>query len=761
MLSPQASVRRRRAAVGAMRRSSQNQPIQLDDKTIWVYAMRSSTVSSRSTLAALLFLSAITVVLVVHRLHIVPPTGSSFLASSDVYQYFLPNGSFLHEELRSGNLPLWNPFQFAGQPFLGLHVPAVLYPLNLMAFTIFDAAQGLEALFVAHMVIVGFFTWLFARRVGLGDLAAVAAATTYALSSPVVLGLYQPAIMSGNAWLPAILWAIHGLTSERRLRWAWALGTFLALAFLSGHAQGFVYQVQFAACYGVFAWLTLCPPEHRRRCVGVAAAAGGLAFALAAPQLLPALELAKESVRGVGGISFEETIFVNHIPLFAGPYMLLEGLLGAPGSYLRGAWPEFSVPAVTIPLVAAGLLSRRHRGHWLMFSLSILVVAMLVMGPRTPLYRIYYELPFGDLFRQPTRMNFLYTFLASVLLGIGMDSVRERLRSAGVAPSRILVAGTLLVAVAAGDAYARANLPWIHPAASNSDDGPAAELVEALRTLGQTGRVFLEPGVRGDGKEFLNEKLGTMVRLPIVPDYEPNPPGRYARYFEVPSSPPWHGGLRLSRGLHGSPEVAAIPLLDLMSVRHYAIPVSSRRVITLLETLSSTRGRVVEDMILFERSQALPRTYLVHRLMLVPDEESALQLLRKRMQRLRTEAIVIEPSSKTGARRDLGRGRSSEAEFANLVAYGVEEATIDARCESVCMLVFTDLDYPGWKAYAAESEIPIRRVNVLFRGVELPAGDHRVVFRYEPRSFHIGLAIAAAGIAAAGVLTIRSRTRLR
>ena len=47
----------------------------------------------------------------------------------------------------------------------------------------------------------------------------------------------------------------------------------------------------------------------------------------------------------------------------------------------------------------------------------------------------------------------------------------------------------------------------------------------------------------------------------------------------------------------------------------------------------------------------------------------------------------------------------------------------------------------------------IRRANLFFRAVPLPAGNHTVEFRYEPRSFTVGLAISAATLVALIVVT--------
>jgi len=53
-------------------------------------------------------------------------------------------------------------------------------------------------------------------------------------------------------------------------------------------------------------------------------------------------------------------------------------------------------------------------------------------------------------------------------------------------------------------------------------------------------------------------------------------------------------------------------------------------------------------------------------------------------------------------------------------------------------VVVTDNDYPGWTAELDGSRVPIQRANHLFRAVEVPRGDHRIVFRYAPSSWLLG-----------------------
>jgi uncharacterized membrane protein YfhO len=77
------------------------------------------------------------------------------------------------------------------------------------------------------------------------------------------------------------------------------------------------------------------------------------------------------------------------------------------------------------------------------------------------------------------------------------------------------------------------------------------------------------------------------------------------------------------------------------------------------------------------------------------------------------------------------------------------------------LLVLPDTFFPGWKATVNGEERMIYATDGAFRGVTVPEGRSQVEFRYEPRAFPIGIAIAVAGLAAFAVVWLVSVWRRR
>ena len=68
------------------------------------------------------------------------------------------------------------------------------------------------------------------------------------------------------------------------------------------------------------------------------------------------------------------------------------------------------------------------------------------------------------------------------------------------------------------------------------------------------------------------------------------------------------------------------------------------------------------------------------------------------------------------------------------LSYGRNDVSLAVETDRNSVLVLHDIYYPGWEAYVDGERRPILRANLLFRGVEVPPGRHRVEFRFRPLS---------------------------
>lgn len=80
-----------------------------------------------------------------------------------------------------------------------------------------------------------------------------------------------------------------------------------------------------------------------------------------------------------------------------------------------------------------------------------------------------------------------------------------------------------------------------------------------------------------------------------------------------------------------------------------------------------------------------------------------------------------------------------------LTSYKPNELKYSYSSASDALAVFSEIYYPaGWKSYIDGKEVPHFKADYVLRGMEVPAGDHEVIFRFEPESYRTGTRISFA-----------------
>jgi hypothetical protein len=98
-------------------------------------------------------------------------------------------------------------------------------------------------------------------------------------------------------------------------------------------------------------------------------------------------------------------------------------------------------------------------------------------------------------------------------------------------------------------------------------------------------------------------------------------------------------------------------------------------------------------------------------------------------------------------------GRAPNQSETVAVSYPTPQRTLlDVHLDSPGLVILCDVYYPGWVLFIDGKPAPIYRANGAMRAASVPAGDHRLVYIYAPRSFRVGSLISIVGVCALAVL---------
>ena len=149
-----------------------------------------------------------------------------------------------------------------------------------------------------------------------------------------------------------------------------------------------------------------------------------------------------------------------------------------------------------------------------------------------------------------------------------------------------------------------------------------------------------------------------------------------------------------------------------------------------------------DSMYIYKLGTAAPRAYFATHVHPVDDEEVLDEHTLPDFDR--THDVLIDATSLGNvSARVTGNldGPPAKASVA-VTRYQDTAVDLDVDSDTAGVVVLHDIYYPGWRVRVDGEERPLLRANVLFRGVEVPPGHHKVRFTFEPLSL--------ANLAAAG-----------
>ncbi|MCB0207910.1 MAG: YfhO family protein [Anaerolineae bacterium] len=387
--------------------------------------------------------------------------GRQTLYWSDLSWMHYPRHIFAANEWLAGRVPLWDPYQHNGLPFLAETQVGALYLFSVIFLSPLSPSLELSLFIVLHFSLASAFTFILVRSLGLSLMPSVLAGLAFGMGGFLMAQVSNLNIMTGATWLPLILYGIIRAGRERSWLSAMLAGIPLALQIFTAQPQVVFYTLVTVGGYAIYRivadWFT--PSQASKPRLHYAIQTMGLVIVtiltgllLAAPQLLPTLELQQLSVRS------EEQDFgflvKNSLPPLMWLNLVLPSAFGNNVTGFEGGDPfqEDFIYIGLIPLLLIPLsFSRPLRRDTVFWVLLIIGGAILAMGRYTPLYEdVIQYLPGFALFRIPARWLMVVNLALAVLAGYGLENLlnapKSRTKAAALVVSGLGVAVGLSLA---------------------------------------------------------------------------------------------------------------------------------------------------------------------------------------------------------------------------------------------------------------------------------------------------------------------------
>ena len=226
--------------------------------------------------------------------------------------HYINDMTFQSENIRmyinSGEIPLWTPYFYSGQPFMAIP-EHYLYDLNFLYIFLFkDIFMAMDLAAISYYFLAGFGMYLLVYELLKKQNAAFIAAIIFIFNS-----LMQRFILNGHLNILesyALMPFVFLFTYRALKKKDWLKNSIIAAVFFSMmiYAGGIIFLLYTGLIIGIFMAWNLVGGNFRNRLIktiSVSFIIIALLFCLSALKLLPVLEFTGMSSRGAG-VNYQE-----------------------------------------------------------------------------------------------------------------------------------------------------------------------------------------------------------------------------------------------------------------------------------------------------------------------------------------------------------------------------------------------------------------------------------------------------------------------
>jgi hypothetical protein len=707
----------------------------------------------------------------------------------DFGMFSYPVAYFHRQSFWRGELPLWNPFNNCGLPFLAQWNTLALYPLSLI-YLLLPLTWSLSFFCLAHLFWGGLGMYVLAHRWTRHRLAAGLAGVIFAFNGLTLNFLMWPSHIATFSWLPWVVWLGQRAWREggKGLVWGTLAG---ALQMLAGGPETIVVTWLVLLVLACGDWIR--ERGLRRKLIWRFLAMGILVALICAVQLLPFLELLAHSQRDK---NYSASTHDWSMPFWGWANFLVplfRTLPTAQGLFLQNGqyWTSSYYAGIGTVLLAAVAVWRVR--DWRVRALAALVLLGLVLalGDATLLYRgLRACFPGLGFVRYPVKFVILVLALVPLLAAFGLAALSGQTRPGG----RFELIGALLLLFLVGAIVA---LDWN---ASLLEDAWRATWQSGLSRAAFLVLVFLFASVLlvSDGRRrvLLGGFLLVLFWLDCVTHMPTQNPGAKASVY----APGWARAqlaLRPEPKLGGSRVMLAPAALEFLRYnplpgleetylrnrlalrvncnlldevpqidgffsltpreigRVTALPYDhpERDFARLLDFFGVAQATVPGKTLEWaDRPSALPLVTAGQQPVFADDRTAFDALSQTNLDLRQTVFLPLAARASISATHQTA-ARVLDARFAN------QSISFQTEAPAASLVVISQTHYPAWRAYVDGRPATLWRANYAFQALEVPAGRHQIRMVYEDQKLLAGAVLSGVGLLACAGLWWLARSR--
>lgn len=650
----------------------------------------------------------------------------------DITLYHYPLKHALREIVFRGAFPFWNRYLSGGQPLAANPAYEVFYPLQWPIF-LPGFHFGFQLHVWLHFVLGAIGMYRLARALGCGIPASLFASVTFVFCGPYLSLSSKLPILFSYSWMP---WALaYGL----RLQFT-GLAIALAAQLILGEPTVLLQTVVILIVYAI--------AKKRPAFIAAFAMAGGLA----AIQLIPSIDFARDTVRSQP-FPFEVVSNWSTPPARAVELLVprfFDRVLGGDGrALITGMYPyrveaflpSFYLGIATFVLAIAGILAWRRGAGWVLAIVA--GFGILAIGERTPLLRILYDLGLKSI-RYPEKFILAPALAMVVWSALVLDDLLsgdERIARNAKTVAIIAAVVALVIAIAQSHVEPR----WY----------PAEVIVRIV--LVSAVVLWRRPSVL-IALAAVDLWSATLHLVPRMPRryFDPPPIAQ-----QIPSSGrvypeaswDWWDGSAMGTAYFGNVPVEQY-WWSFRNGGFVYLPMYWGREIALEDDVDRTsllNTEALREAVKRARAQRADEPYLrmasIHSLLRFGTISEA---IGTDIENIRPTAVV---TTEAYARYSLADGKVVAVEESdNRVRLNTESATAGS-------LVMSVTRHRYWSATMDGQPAPLEPANIAYQSLDVPPGKHTVELRYRNPLIAVGALISLASVIAL-FLTRRGTSKL-